>query len=126
MTTANTDYSYTADIIRVVDGDTIDISIDLGFEVARKERVRIAGINAPEIHTKDAAEKAAGMTARQFVVDWVAKHPQVTVTTVKDAEKYGRYLAHVVGTDGQDLGQLLLAANLAKPYDGTGPRASFA
>jgi endonuclease YncB( thermonuclease family) len=110
------EYRYLAEVIGVVDGDTIDVRIDLGFDIVRRERVRIDGINTPEIRTKDAEVKQRGVAAREFVVAWVAEHPRVRLTTVKDSDKYGRYLARVQGLDGSDLGQELLSAKHAVIY----------
>ena len=55
------------EIVRVVDGDTIDILIDLGFDLTKKERVRLAGIDTPESRTKDLEEKAMGLEAKEFL-----------------------------------------------------------
>ncbi|QDN94997.1 nuclease (plasmid) [Streptomyces sp. RLB1-9] len=110
-------FIYQATVEKVVDGDTLDLQVDLGFGVFTRQRVRLLGINAAE-HGTELGDKATA-----FVRDWVQKHgPVFTVRTQKDKrEKYGRYLATVLsGTE--DLGQALIDAGLALPYDGTGPR----
>jgi endonuclease YncB( thermonuclease family) len=110
-------FIYNATVTRVVDGDTLDLQLDLGFGVFTRQRVRLLGINAPEHNTDD------GKKAIDFVTAWVAEHgPQFTVRTQKDKkEKYGRYLATVL-SDTAELGQALIDAGLAVPYDGSGPR----
>ena len=60
-------YEYAVkNVVKVVDGDTVDIEIDLGFSLTKKERVRLAGIDAPETRTKDLEEKASGIEAKEF------------------------------------------------------------
>lgn len=115
-------FIYQATVEKVVDGDTLDLEIDLGFGVFTRQRVRLMGINAAE-HDTDGGEKAI-----EFVKAWVAEHgPQFTVRTQKDKkdqdkkEKYGRYLATILSGTG-DLGQALIDAGLAVAWDGTGPR----
>jgi micrococcal nuclease len=114
-------WEYRARIDKVVDGDTIDVALDLGLDVGVRTRLRLAAINAPETSTEP------GRLARDYVVGWVRSH-QVsggwfTVRTAKDRrEKYGRYLATVTAPDGADLGADLVAAGHALPWDGHGPR----
>ena len=76
---------------RVVDGDTVDISIDLGFSLTKKERVRLAGIDTPESRTKDLAEKKMGYQAKDFLEMHLMEAKRLTVKTEKDG-KYGRML----------------------------------
>lgn len=110
-------FIYQASVAKVVDGDTLDLQIDLGFGVFTRQRVRLLGINAAE-HGTELGDKATA-----FARDWVQEHgPVFTVRTQKDKkEKYGRYLATVL-SDAADLGQALIDAGLAVSYDGTGPR----
>lgn len=87
-------FEYRAKLIKVVDGDTIDVEIDLGMEISHKARIRLYGINAPEMRT------AEGKIAKQFVIDWfaqrVAPDEYFVLETYKDkTEKYGRYLGTV-------------------------------
>ena len=67
-------YIYKAKCERVVDGDTIDANIDLGFDTWKKIRIRLVGVNAAESRTKDLEEKARGLAAKQFVIDILKKH----------------------------------------------------
>ncbi|MFI0967102.1 thermonuclease family protein [Streptomyces sp. NPDC021080] len=110
-------FIYQATVLRVVDGDTLDLQLDLGFGVFTCQRVRLLGVNAAE-HGTELGDKATA-----FVKAWVAEHgPTFTVRTQKDKrEKYGRYLATVLSS-AEDLGQALIDAGLAVAYDGTGPR----
>lgn len=77
----------------VVDGDTLNVTIDLGFHITHHNTLRLYGVNAPEMRTPE------GPPAKQFVIDWLDKHcPDGTfiIRTIKDKrEKYGRYLADV-------------------------------
>lgn len=96
----NPAYTYRAALERVVDGDTLDIHVDLGFGVTIKQRFRIYGINAPEIFSVKIGtdERSKGEAAKQFVSQQL---PTVfTVKTYKDGqEKYGRYLCDVLYVD---------------------------
>ena len=89
-------YKYRAKIVKVIDGDTVDAVIDLGFRVQTTQRLRLYGINTPEIHTKDEEERKAGIAAKQFVYNKVMHADAVYITTEKDKQgKYGRYLATI-------------------------------
>lgn len=81
-------YLYKADIVQVVDGDTLDLSIDLGFHVARKGRFRLANLNCPELST------AAGRTARDFIYQRLLAAKTIIVKTQK-VDIHGRYVAHL-------------------------------
>jgi endonuclease YncB( thermonuclease family) len=110
-------YIYSAAVKKVVDGDTLDLTISLGFRMFTEQRVRLLGINAPEHNTPE------GKKAIAFVKAWIDEHgPVFTVRThLDEQEKYGRFLA-VVLTDTSELGQALIDAGLAAPWDGKGPR----
>jgi len=123
-------YEYKAQVLRVVDGDTIDFLIDLGFECFHKERVRLYGIDAPEIRTRNKTEKAKGKEATAFVCDKLSylvndkldidENPIVTIRSYKE-DKYGRYLVMVYYIENGKkycLNQQLLNAGLAKLYEG--------
>lgn len=92
-------YEYRARIINIVDGDTLDVEIDLGFKIKFTERIRLEGINTPEIHgvKKDSEEYAAGMKAKERVEKLVSQYPYCTIITNKDKKgKYGRYIANII------------------------------
>ena len=81
----------------VVDGDTIDVDIDLGFDISFSSRVRLAGIDTPESRTKDLAEKKLGLEAKDYVKSKIKDAKEVVIKTEKmdSSEKYGRILGWV-------------------------------
>ena len=87
-------YEYQCKIVRVVDGDTADVDIDLGFGVWMKEqRVRFYGVDTPESRTSDKEEKIYGLSAKHFVENFLPKGSTQTLRTRKDGVgKYGRIL----------------------------------
>lgn len=110
-------YIYDATSLRVVDGDTLDVEIDLGLDVRVHTRLRLYGLDAPELHARDHAERERAEAARDRLIDLVMDHPLV-LRTVKDRrEKYGRYLAEVqaLGPDSRwvDVNRTLLDEGLA-------------
>jgi micrococcal nuclease len=78
----------------VVDGDTIDVDIDLGFDISFSSRVRLAGIDTPESRTKDKAEKVLGLEAKEYVKSKIKDAKDIVIKTEKmdSSEKYGRIL----------------------------------
>lgn len=129
-------FQYQAEIVKVVDGDTYEIDIDLGLSVwVRGERVRLFGVNTPEVYgvRRDSDEYRAGKAASDFVKSLLKKGDSAIVETLKDKKgKYGRYLAvlyirvlpALIPTDAvirkiddyYCLNDLLLAKGLAEPY----------
>ena len=87
-------YEYSCKIVRVVDGDTVDVDIDLGFGVwMHKQRIRMYGIDTPESRTRDLEEKKFGLVAKEIVKKWVPEGSTQTLITRKDKSgKYGRIL----------------------------------
>lgn len=86
-------YEYKCKVERVVDGDTVDISIDLGFDISVKQRVRLLNINAPESRTRDLEEKKRGIAATEYLKALFVNASSVKVQTELDARgKYGRVL----------------------------------
>jgi micrococcal nuclease len=81
-------------VTNVVDGDTIDVEIDLGFDISFSSRVRLAGIDTPESRTKDLAEKKLGLEAKEYVKSKIKDAKEVVIKTEKmdSSEKYGRIL----------------------------------
>ena len=109
-------YTYKAKLLRVVDGDTCDAQIDLGFDVSVKKRIRFAGINAPESRTRDLKEKALGLAAKDRVKAILAENPSFTLEST-DLGKYGRVLGkiHINIIDGSEsLTQICLNDQLIK------------
>ena len=97
-------YTYNAKVLRVVDGDTLDLMIDLGFRQFSKQRVRLYGVDTPETFgvKKGSAEWTAGVKAKAFVEHWLATHcPDGVMIKSHDGKqlgqgKYGRWLVHVM------------------------------
>ena len=87
-------YEYSCKIVRVVDGDTVDVDIDLGFGVwMHKQRIRMYGVDTPESRTRDLEEKKFGLMAKEIVKKWVPEGSTQTLITRKDKSgKYGRIL----------------------------------
>ena len=113
-------YSYfVKSVDRVVDGDTVDISIDLGFDLTKKERVRLAGIDTPESRTKDLAEKKMGYQAKDFLEMHLMEAKRLTVKTEKDG-KYGRMLGWLYKTeeDEMSINEIMVNKGYAWSYDG--------
>jgi micrococcal nuclease len=88
---------YVRKVENVVDGDTIDVLIDLGFDILFASRVRLAGIDTPESRTKDLAEKALGLEAKEYLKKALKDAKSVVIKTEKmdSSEKYGRILGWV-------------------------------
>ena len=88
---------YVRKVENVVDGDTIDVLIDLGFDILFQSRVRLAGIDTPESRTKDLAEKALGLEAKEYLKKALKDAKSVIIKTEKmnSSEKYGRILGWV-------------------------------
>ena len=89
-------YEYKAVVDRVVDGDTIDVTIDLGFSVWKKMRVRMEGINTPESRTRDLEEKKRGLAAKDRVKSILEFNNNKCILKVSGVGKYGRALATVL------------------------------
>ena len=89
---------YRADITRVVDGDTCDVTLHLGFDILYKGRVRLTGIDTPESRTRDLEEKKFGLASKQYFKDWVAKYDSVLVESTEKG-KFGRILGRIYNPD---------------------------
>jgi endonuclease YncB( thermonuclease family) len=122
-------YEYHAIVDRVVDGDTIDVTIDLGFHTHIKTRVRLEGINAPESRTRDLEEKERGLAAKARLIEILEYNKNHCILRVSGLGKYGRALATVFvdslsplnGEDGitlVDVNKRLIEEGHAVGYDG--------
>jgi len=113
-------FHYKATVTRVVDGDTVDASIDLGFDIHMKARIRFAGINAPESRTRDLVEKKAGLIAKDFVEQWVdIEGKSIIVQTQLDGKgKFGRILGRILNSEGECLNDKMVELGHATLYDG--------
>ncbi|MFV0593388.1 MAG: thermonuclease family protein [Draconibacterium sp.] len=88
-------YTYHAKVNRIVDGDTMDLVIDLGFKITTLQRIRLRGINTPETYNvkKDSEEYKKGMLAKEYVIKRMEENNyEVIVETNKDVGKFGRYI----------------------------------
>ena len=119
-------YEYRCKIDRVVDGDTVDVDIDLGFGIwLRKERIRLYGIDTPECRTRDLEEKKYGLAAKSFVQDLLPVGSMQTLRTRKDDKgKFGRILGEFVVydavTDSSKRQANYVEGRLGLIIDGTG------
>jgi micrococcal nuclease len=115
---------YNAEVKKVVDGDTFDIVIDLGFDTLKKGRVRLYGVNTPESRTSNVEEKQKGLAAKEFTDQWLtrANHKVKIETVIDKNEKYGRVLAKVWDASGNCLNTDIVAAGLAREYYGVGDK----
>ena len=112
-------YEYKCKVTRVVDGDTVDIDIDLGFGVwLHKERVRIYGIDTPESRTRDKVEKRFGLLAKEFVKQFVKGSSVILRTQKYDAKgKFGRILGDII-VDDKSLSETMIQEHHAVAYHG--------
>ena len=118
-------YEYSATLVKIVDGDTVDVLIDLGFNISKKERVRLLGIDTPESATKDLVEKKLGIEAKAYTSNWFAKNTRFKLQTTKE-DKYGRILGVFTGLDGKTLNTRLVDEGYAWAYDGGTKKKDFA
>ena len=116
-------YEYKSKVIKVVDGDTVDVDIDLGFGVWLKdERVRIMGIDTPESRTRDKVEKKFGLAAKARLKELLGATPILKTQVGKGGEdmkgKFGRILGDFMTDDGKKCGELLIKEGHAVKYMG--------
>lgn len=108
-------------VLNVVDGDTIDVDIDLGFDISITKRVRLAGIDTPESRTSDKAEKVLGLEVKNLLKETLKKATTVVIKTEKpdSSEKYGRVLGWLF-IDGaeQSFNEAMIASGYAWEYMG--------
>lgn len=116
-------YFYNAKVVKVVDGDTLDLMIDLGFGCYQHQRIRLAGpdckgFNAPEIRGE---EKEYGLKAKELLIEKFNYWPNVVVQTFQEKGKYGRYIATVLGREeesvafsGKDVATYLVESGLGE------------
>jgi len=117
-------YLYNAEVKKIIDGDTFDIIIDLGFDTLRKGRVRLYGVNTPESRTTNLEEKKMGLAAKEFTDQWItAAGHKIKIETILDKnEKYGRILARVWNETGESLNEAIVKSGLAREYYGVGDK----
>ena len=120
------------EIVKVLDGDTIDVTIDLGFDLFKKERVRIAGVDTPEKRTRDKEEKTLGIDAtnwmKQKLTDTIKGDEELVIRTELKGGvgKYGRLLGWLyVGDDEFSLNGQMITEGYAWAYDGGTKQKNF-
>ena len=120
------------EIVKVLDGDTIDVLIDLGFDLYKKERVRIAGVDTPEKRTRNLEEKELGIDATNWMKgtleDTIKGEDELTIRTELKGGvgKYGRLLGWLyVGEDTISLNEQMITEGYAWSYDGGTKQKNF-
>jgi micrococcal nuclease len=115
-----TDFSYRVKkVTKVVDGDTIDVTLDMGFDILYQQRVRLFGIDTPESRTRDKVEKVYGLKSKKFLQEQIKKAKKVNIKTYKGDEtgKFGRILGDVF-LDGKSVNSLMCQKGHAVEYYG--------
>jgi micrococcal nuclease len=114
-------YDYWARATRVIDGDTLDCEIDVGFYLRTTQRLRLLAASGPvdayEMHDKDINKRVLALLGRNRVAQLLPPSTQFSLHTEKTNE-FGRFLGRITLMDGRDLGDLLLAEGLAVPFTG--------
>ena len=110
-------YEYKCEVKRVVDGDTVDVIIDLGFSILYSTRVRLYGIDTPESRTRNKDEKVRGFLSKDYLKDWLDQGG-VIIRTYRDKKgKFGRVLGEMV-VGGRNINLLMVEENYAVKYEG--------
>ena len=112
-------FRFNAHLVRVVDGDTNDADIELGFSVFMRDRIRLMGIDTPESRTRNLQEKSWGMAAKHRLIELLAETDGEFTLVTEDMEKgkFGRVLG-TIEINGKDANQTLIEENFAIPYEG--------
>ena len=108
-------YEYKAIVTKVVDGDTVDCSIDLGFDVHMSKRVRLLGIAAPESRATDPLERERGQEVEAWLKREVANKTITIKTSYDNRGRFGRVLGTLF-VDGRDLNAFMLESGMVRPY----------
>jgi micrococcal nuclease len=115
-------YQYKAKVLKVLDGDTVDIDLDLGFNIVlASQRVRMAGIDTPESRTTNSEEKVRGQLSKKKLAEKLPVGSWVKIETQKsdsNDDKFGRILAVFIMEDGTSLNQWMIDNNYAVLYNG--------
>jgi len=116
-------------IAKVVDGDTIDADIDLGFDISLSKRIRLAGIDTPESRTKDEYEKKYGLQSKEWLKHRCEGAKDILIKTElpDSTEKYGRIIGHLfINNEATSLNDQMIVEGYAWPYDGGTKKKNFA
>jgi len=114
---------------KVVDGDTIDADIDLGFDISLTKRIRLAGVDTPESRTTDAKEKALGLEVKEWLKHRLdgAKDILIKTELPDSTEKYGRIIGHLyINSEATSINNQMIAEGYAWEYDGGTKKKDFA
>jgi len=113
-------YTYKAEVVRVIDGDSVVLNIDLGFGTwLNKQSVRLAGVDAPESRTKDLVEKQFGNLSKQRVISLLPVGSSVLIRTYRNkGGKYGRMLVEIITEEELNINDTLIEERLAVYYAG--------
>ena len=116
-------YEYRCTVVKIIDGDTVDVDIDLGFGIwMHKERIRLLGIDTPESRTRDKEEKKYGLAAKKYLAEMLNDEGVIVLKTKKDAEgKFGRILGELWRTTDyadKSINQYLVDEHHAVQYYG--------
>jgi micrococcal nuclease len=112
-------YTYKAEVIRVIDGDTVVLNIDLGFKIHHITPCRLAGINAPEMNAKDEKVRAAAVQSKEYLESLLPEGMEVTIIS-KKLDKYGRPVVHFLAESNKyaSVNDLMLISKHAVIYKG--------
>ena len=116
-------------IHKVIDGDTVDADIDLGFDISLTKRIRLAGVDTPESRTSDEHEKKYGLEAKEWLKHRVeGAHDIIIKTELPDStEKYGRIIGHLfINNETTSLNNQMITEGYAWTYDGGTKKKNFA
>ena len=114
---------------KVVDGDTIDADIDLGFDISLTKRIRLAGVDTPESRTSDAYEKKLGLESKEWLKKKVEGAKDILIKTElpDSTEKYGRIIGHLfINNEATSLNDQMIVEGYAWEYDGGTKKKNFA
>jgi micrococcal nuclease len=115
-------YEYSCKINKVLDGDTVDINLDLGFNIVlANQRVRMAGVDTPESRTTNAEEKVRGLLSKKKLTEKLSSSKWCKIKTLKsdnNDDKFGRILGEFILDDGTNINQWLIENNYAVTYQG--------
>jgi len=112
-------YTYNATVTKVVDGDTIDALVDLGFDTWKQVRIRLNGINSPESRTRDLEEKARGLAAKARLKEILKENKNKFILVSHGVGKYGRCLGEIFLNQNSDsINNLLISEGHAVEYHG--------
>ena len=119
-------FEYSAKVVRIVDGDTLDAEIDIGFDVFVKKRIRLYGIDTWESRTRDLEEKKKGLAAKARLIEILEDNGNKFVLQSHELGKYGRVLGSIILDDDRDACDVLLEEGHAYSYHGGNKEAARA